>query len=864
MTGKGNETGSQPPSDGDAKTLSALGAELRRDEATNRILKVRGGFALPQGDDLESTVRGFLQSHAAELDLQADSTNLRLLQAVATPTRRILRFEQTVSGIPVLGSTVLVQLDEKAQKVVQVDLNHEPAAKVRGEVADGQISAEKALEIATSALEEGSPRQEPPEPTMVYAPTDEGLRLAYQVLVPTREPAHDWQFLVDATTGEVFQKSDLLFHVDGQGLVFDPNPVVTSNNNALRDPNAAGTCGFAPSSQATVDAEQVTRSLRDLTFSAGVHKLEGPFVKLRDFGPPNIAPPTEASASDFTYPSDDDRFEAVMVYYHVDSLQRYIQSLGVLTAHNSQIEADAHDGSGGAWFSPIDQGIHFGASGPCRPDRGEEADAILHEYGHAIQYDQVPGWGGTNPITGRAETRAMGEGFGDILACLYFAERGGGFQREVFEDWVFGDVGGLRRVDGTKVYPTDWASEEHEDGEIWSAALWNIYRAIGGDSVSAATRAVARDELLKALILSHHSVAGNATMPDAAEALLNTDAELEELRGKHLIAMLDSFHDRGILPASAGADLYIRDAVGDPGADAFVGPVFWDSPDLWVRHNDDGGTTHQAPEFGQDNWFYARVRNRGTQTARAFAVTFNVKPWAGLEFTYPVDFIPSISAAVGYDLAPGGSTVVKARWPAALVPAPGTHACWLASVYTPLDASPAGRHPWEHNNLAQKNLTIVDLEPGDSTIVPFQIGNRYRIEPELFRVEVRRPERWQKMPVSLVRGGSRHFEKLLRARVETSTAGGKRRRPKVHEEFLRWDGDLVEEPSRGFELAFRPNPLAGTPVLLEPRTPLQLGLKVSLPKNAKPGETVDIHVVQRNQSKKVIGGITVRVRTKGA
>jgi hypothetical protein len=75
---------------------------------------------------------------------------------------------------------------------------------------------------------------------------------------------------------------------------------------------------------------------------------------MRNFGPPNIAPPTEVSANNFKYSSGDDRFENVMVYYHIDSVQRYIQSLGITTAHNSQISADAHDGAGGGgFFSPL-------------------------------------------------------------------------------------------------------------------------------------------------------------------------------------------------------------------------------------------------------------------------------------------------------------------------------------------------------------------------------------------------------------------------------------------------------------------------------------------------------------------------------
>src|SRR5262249_52865526 len=347
------------------------------------------------------------------------------------------------------------------------------------------------------------------------------------------------------------------------------------------------------------------------------------------------------------------------------------------------------------------------------PDKSQEGDASIHEYGHAIQDNQVPGWGGTNPVTLRNETGAMGEGFGDTLACVFFANFGNQFQRETFEDWAYVENGaaGLRRVDGTKIYPTDWDGEVHDDGEIWSAALWNIYRAIGGDSVNLADRQAARDALLKSVILSHPLLATTASMPDGGEAVMTTNAELDDYRGRHLIPMLNSFHDRGILKCDPAADLYIRDDPADPGTEPFTGPVFWESPDLWVRNADDGGTTHQEPEFGQDNYFYARVTNRGTASARAFVVTFNVKPWAGTQFIYPGDFIPFVSAAPGFNLAPGASVIVKAKWPAALIPATGTHSCLLGQVYMPTDVSPSGIHVWDKNNLAQKNMTVVDAIP---------------------------------------------------------------------------------------------------------------------------------------------------------
>src|SRR5262249_43562171 len=161
--------------------------------------------------------------------------------------------------------------------------------------------------------------------------------------------------------------------------------------------------------------------------------------------------------------------------------------------------------------------------------------------------------------------------------------------------YVENGAAGLRRVDGTKVYPTDWSGEVHNDGEIWSAALWNIYRAIGGDSLALADRLAARDALLEAVILGHPLLAPQPAMPEGAEAVMNTHAELDDLRGRHLMQMLDSFHDRGLLRCDANADLYLRDDTSDPGTEPFGGSVFWESPDLWVRNADDGGLTHQEP-----------------------------------------------------------------------------------------------------------------------------------------------------------------------------------------------------------------------------------------------------------------------------
>jgi hypothetical protein len=876
--------------------------EVRRGRGDHPV-KVEGSFELspPRADAADvgpgGRVKEFLVEHADELRLPG-AEELREVHSAGTPLGRVVRFQQMHDGLPVLGTEVLVAVDQQEARVVQIDLNRQTRLEVAAPAGDQQLTAEQAREAALGAVGNPELRSEPPAPGEAFFPADDGLHRAYVVLLPTREdPPHDWRVVVDAATGEVLERKDLIKFVDGSGLVFDPNPVVTASNAALRDPDATvAACGFAGSPRATCDAERVTRTLRDITLDAatGNHRLEGPFCSMQNFGPPATVFPEEANQNAFTYSSGDERFEAVNVYYHIDTFQRYLQNgsqgPSITTARNSQIPCDPHEGSGAAFYSPIDKGLHFSNSGPCRPDRAEDAHVMVHEYGHAIQDNQVPGWGGVNPTTMRNEAGAMGEGYGDAIACIFFA--GHNFLREVFEPWIFGDVGGLRRVDGTKVYPGSWSNQVHADGEIWSAALWNIYRAVGGDSVVPAEQNAARDAVIKSVTVSHHLLTTTASMPDAAEAVMRTNAALDNFLGRHLMAMLDSFHARGILACDPAADLEISD-----------GTTFWNSPDLWIRNTDDNGTTHQPPEFGQDNFFYARVRNVATATARAFVVTFNVKPWAGIEFTYPGDFLPPISATCGFNLAPGASTIVKAKWPAALVPPAGTHACWLASVYTPVDTTAAGLHVWEHNNLAQKNLTVVDLVPADSVVVPVQFGSLGSGTGGRHRIEAIRPEEFPELKVRIVHRQRELLQDLTRpageglvpavrqpegSRVrfvesalveiksgEGSTVGAVRLRlgrdstlmlgpepaPSVGSESLLGDmqADLVDDDG-GAALDLHPGRAAGIPVTLRPRSPVTVGLKLTVPRDTEPGRTGDVHLIQRDRAGNIVGGVTVRVR----
>jgi Zn-dependent metalloprotease len=171
-----------------------------------------------------------------------------------------------------------------------------------------------------------------------------------------------------------------------------------------------------------------------------------------------------------------------MAYYWVTQAQRYIQSLGfgsTLPAVNDRQQLLRINQFGGDnSFYREGTGkltITFGKGGV---DDAEDAEVIVHEYGHSVQDNQVPGFGST-PDAG-----AIGEAFGDYLAVTVSEHFAPTPDEPCVADWDSTSYTStvphcLRRVDGNKHYPQDLVGEVHADGEIWSRALWDIHKALG-------------------------------------------------------------------------------------------------------------------------------------------------------------------------------------------------------------------------------------------------------------------------------------------------------------------------------------------------------------------------------------------------
>ena len=303
------------------------------------------------------------------------------------------------------------------------------------------------------------------------------------------------------------------------GLVFFPNPVADLQNQSLRDHK---------DSASAVPRRAYHRV--KLTNLDGSGYLRGDWANIRA-STGDLAYETDGT---YLYLRDDDRFEQVMGYYWVTKAQRYIQSLGFGRTRRA-INKESQDLRINQWG--LDNSFSWDKHDLIRLGKGgvddaEDAEVILHEYGHAIHDSQVPGFGSS------LQAGSIGEGFGDYWAVTVADVVAPTPDPACVADWDSVSYTSsvphcLRRVDTNLHYPEDLEGEVHYDGQIWSRALWDIRRSLGH------TRA---DTLI---LEAQFDFAPDTSMPAAARA---TVATARSLYGRGVATTVRSaFRARGIL-----------------------------------------------------------------------------------------------------------------------------------------------------------------------------------------------------------------------------------------------------------------------------------------------------------------------------
>ena len=185
----------------------------------------------------------------------------------------------------------------------------------------------------------------------------------------------------------------------GVGTVFLPNPVAELQNQSLTDQKDADYAALAPAYHDVV-----------LTNLDGSGRLCGDWACIRG----ETSTPAYSPTNTFRFRRDDERFEQVMAYYWVTQAQLYLQSLGFgselrpINRESQDIRANQL-GIDNSYSWDKHDILRFGKGGV---DDAEDAEVILHEYGHAVQDSQQTPFGfGFTPEAG-----AIGEGFADYFA----------------------------------------------------------------------------------------------------------------------------------------------------------------------------------------------------------------------------------------------------------------------------------------------------------------------------------------------------------------------------------------------------------------------------------------------------------------
>jgi Zn-dependent metalloprotease len=405
-------------------------------------------------------------------------------------------YTQEADGLPVLGGYYATHTDPSGRVSVEDGRLPVSAAVARS----ATVTSEQAQSIARGAhVAASAAGKAGPAVSLLPAAAPTSMSAALAVLpgtnsrlvwrVVTHTPAGSLEGLVDATSGALVSSRSLTRDATGTGKVFDPNPVVSLKNESLKDQNDSNTAVPA-SAYKTVT----------LTNLAAGTKLTGTFVAIRNT---NIA---TSSTRTYSYQRADDHFEQVEAYYQLTKAQKYLRSLGFTDVNNEaqDVFTDTISVDNSFYDSSTDS-ITYGSGGV---DDAEDAEVVWHEYGHAIQDDQVPGFGSSE------QAGAIGEGFGDYFAVTMSQPVSNGFNLPCVMDWdsTFYTTTVphcLRRTDTAKT-TADIDGEVHDDGEIWSRALWDINKALG------------RNEATTIVLEAQFSYRPNTTFAQAATLTVNT------------------------------------------------------------------------------------------------------------------------------------------------------------------------------------------------------------------------------------------------------------------------------------------------------------------------------------------------------
>ena len=497
------------------------------------------------GATAEAQARDFLATRSGLFGFRAAGTSdLALVTSRKGDIGAVVKFQQTVDGVPVWNAVTAVNIDrdDRVQLVAngyRADLS---AVDTAPAVSEDDARATVLAHLGVTDTEEHLASE------LIVWPTAPAA-LAWRV--ETEAIGGAWEGVVDAHTGELLRATDRAtyhdddeprpsalpladyhpaFRVDGTGMVFDPDPLT-------RAQVPRGTTGYTDGNDADtpqLTAARVMRTLENIELSGGLYKLSNEYSEVTDWDPqgPNNGLFRQASP-DFDYTRNEDAFEAVTTFWHISNFMRYMnEDLNVEVSpyrYTTGVRFDPHglDGADNSFYTGQTQRLSFGEG--CVDD-AEDADVILHELGHGLHHWLVGTGGGPSNGDG------FSEGFGDYVANSYVRSLGllapsdPAYNRVFRWDGYYSFCWGGRTTNYTANYPT--GGLPHQRGQHFSTSNLRVWDLIGGEKTD------------KAVFEGLTMTTPSSSQPQAAQAILQAAANLGYTQAE-VDAFFNSYVDQG-------------------------------------------------------------------------------------------------------------------------------------------------------------------------------------------------------------------------------------------------------------------------------------------------------------------------------
>ncbi len=396
---------------------------------------------------------------------QANPDELRVKAVPHATGKWVVHFQQTYHGLDVWeGKAVVAFSDEGRLMLAGSDFYSEIKVDPRPGLdrAMAEMVARNSLPFDASRdfLDGETDLLVLPVPV---SPTEVEHHLVYRVRVRTSQPLGIWVTHVDAHTGEiVWRYNDI--HFDHQGSAESQVQAGTHCNGVTTQTMPYLRVTASGIGQTITDADgswNFEGSTGEINITADLY---GPYIDMNNYSGPEAqysgvaqeGQPLDLQMNPFNSQQDErDTFDAINDIH--DFFETFAPGFGY-TQQRISAYVSRNDGycPGNAWW---DGTINFCSAGESYENTGEIQGVVQHEFGHGVQ-DFIVGWQGNE---------GLGEGNGDILACLMTQDPalGRGF-------FVDNCVSGIRSAENNLVYPDDVVGQEiHYAGQVILGFNWD-------------------------------------------------------------------------------------------------------------------------------------------------------------------------------------------------------------------------------------------------------------------------------------------------------------------------------------------------------------------------------------------------------